>query len=301
MPVSVAMPDDVRLLHTALSSSAACVDVANCGTAMRFLTAYYASLPGREVVLQGCERMHHRPVGQLVDALRALGADITYLGAKGYPPLRIRGRALQGRVVLSQPQSSQFVSALLLVGIEVDTDCVSPYVDMTRWLIEAYARDEVRMEYDWSAAAFWYEYVALHGGELLLSGLQSDSLQGDGVLPDLFAPLGVETTFVETGAVLRRVPCALPETLTVDFSSTPDSYPALALTCERLEVVLHAEGTESLPLKESDRLAAVSAHEARGDHRMAMALLAADWPVEDVSCVAKSYPLFYEQLCQLKG
>lgn len=301
MPVSIAMPEDVRILHGCLCSPSAEQYVANCGTAMRFLTAYWASRPGSEVVLRGSKRMHERPIGRLVDALRSLGADIAYLGQEGYPPLRIRGRSLLGSVALYGVPSSQFVSALLLIGIQVDTDCTSPYVEMTRRLIAAYPALPT-VEADWSAAAFWYEYVALHGGELLLQDLRADSLQGDRVIPMLFAPLGVRTVYRDEGVCVTR--CEqhqLPSEYAVDFSSVPDTYPALALTCERLGVSLRATGVESLPLKECNRLEAVRLHEVRVDHRMAMALLAADWPVDDVSCIAKSYPHFYAQLCLLNG
>ena len=92
-----------------------------------------------------------------------------------------------------------------------------------------------------------------------------------------------------------------PYTLHQDFASCPDLYPAVALTCERLGVTLHATGVESLPLKESDRLRAVAEHRTDADHRMAMALLIADYEVEDTACISKSYPQFIEQFRQLQS
>ena len=248
MPVSDSMPDDVQLLHRALTTlhnptqSYTTLHLSNCGTAMRFLTAYCAQLEGQTTILDGVERMHHRPIGQLVDALREIGADIEYLGKEGFPPLRIKGYTLDKRriVTINNPQSTQFVSALLLIGANVQTDSTSPYITLTRALIEQYAlasftedsatsvrrsggnkissvenkinldfvsaanRSPIFLERDWSSAAFWYEYVALHGGEITLPGLSSDSLQGDKVVADIFAHLGVLTIYTDEGITIKK-------------------------------------------------------------------------------------------------
>ena len=352
MPVSDSMPDDVQILHRALTTlhnttqSNTTLHLSNCGTAMRFLTAYCAQLEGKTVILDGIERMHHRPIGQLVDALREIGADIEYLGEEGFPPLRIKGRILDKHriVTINNPQSTQFVSALLLIGANVQTDSTSPYITLTRTLIERYAQhhmnrsqgvdcernvvennvvgvvDLYKIERDWSSAAFWYEYVALHGGEITLPGLSRDSLQGDKVVADIFARLGVHTeytaegiTIVSTGITdLQRSDLqgidaqftaqrSAEEILCQDFSACPDLYPAVALTCERLGIGLYATGTDSLPLKESDRLRAVREHRTDADHRMAMALMVAGYEVDDTACISKSYPKFMEHFRQLQG
>ena len=345
MPVSDSMPDDVQILHNALTTlrtfktsktlSTPHIDVGNCGTAMRFLTAYCAQLEGQTTILDGVKRMHHRPIGQLVDALREIGADIEYLGEEGFPPLRIKGCILDKHrmVTINNPLSTQYISALLLIGANVITNSTSPYINLTHSLIENYlqssdlqgidARSTAQrstasvaneLERDWSSAAFWYEYVALHGGEITLPGLSRDSLQGDKVVADIFAHLGVQTeytaegiTIVPTGvADLQRSDLqgidarstaqrSAEEILHQDFSACPDLYPAVALTCERLGVELHATGVESLPLKESDRLRAVREHRTDADHRMAMALLIAGYEVDDTACISKSYPQFIEQ------
>lgn len=330
------LPDDVRIMSEAIRQLGerreARIDIGNCGTAMRFLTAYCAQLDGTTVILDGVERMRHRPIGQLVDALREIGADIEYLGEEGFPPLRIKGCILdkQRLVTINNPQSTQFVSALLLIGANVQTDFTSPYITLTRTLIERYAQhhmnrsqgvdcernvvennvvgvvDLYKIERDWSSAAFWYEYVALHGGEITLPGLYCDSLQGDKVVADIFTRLGVHTTYtaegitiVSTGVadlqgidVRSTVQRSAEEILSQDFSACPDLYPAVALTCERLGIELHATGTDSLPLKESDRLRAVREHRTDHDHRMAMALLIAGYEVDDTICISKSYPQF---------
>jgi 3-phosphoshikimate 1-carboxyvinyltransferase len=352
------LPDDVQLLHQALrlvhikssprrSQGVDCernvvenkvvdivdlnLHIGNCGTAMRFLTAYCAQLEGTTVILDGVERMHHRPIGQLVDALREIGADIDYLGAEGYPPLRIKGCILdkQRLVTINNPQSTQFVSALLLIGANVQTDSTSPYITLTRALIKQYAlasftedsaTSSIFLERDWSSAAFWYEYVALHGGTITLPGLYRDSLQGDKVVADIFTHLGVHTAYTAEGITIVSTGVAdlqhsdlqgidaqaaaqqsAEAVFYQDFSACPDLYPAVALTCERLGIALHATGTDSLPLKESDRLRAVREHRTDHDHRMAMALLIAGYEVDDTDCIRKSYPQFLEQyhrICQ---
>ena len=367
MPVSDSMPDDVQILHRALSLIQAnvfprrsqgvdcernvvenkVVDVVdlklylgNCGTAMRFLTAYCAQLEGQTTILDGVERMHHRPIGQLVDALREIGADIEYLGEEGFPPLRIKGCILDKHriVTINNPQSTQFVSALLLIGANVQTDSTSPYITLTREMIKnkeqgtknkdkLLTTDQTQVtnlgslllapyseiEKDWSSAAFWYEYVALHGGEIKLPGLHKESLQGDKIVADIFVHLGVHTEYTAEGITIAFTGVAdlqrsdlqgidarstaqrsAEEILCQDFSACPDLYPAVALTCERLGIELHATGTESLPIKESDRLCAVREHRTDSDHRMAMALLIAGYEVDDTACISKSYPQFIE-------
>ena len=333
------LPDDVRIMSEAIRQLGerreARIDIGNCGTAMRFFTAYCAQLEGQTTILDGVKRMHHRPIGQLVDALREIGAQIDYLGEEGYPPLRIKGCILdkQRLVTINNPQSTQFVSALLLIGANVHTDSTSPYITLTRTLIERYAQhhmnrsqgvdcernvvennvvgvvDLYKIERDWSSAAFWYEYVALHGGEITLPGLYRDSLQGDKVVADIFTRLGVQTTYTAEGITIVSTGVAdlqgtdarstaqqsAEEILCQDFSACPDLYPAVALTCERLGIELHATGTDSLPLKESDRLRAVREHRTDHDHRMAMVLLIAGYEVDDTICISKSYPQFIEQ------
>lgn len=292
---------------------------------MRFLTAYFAQQEGRQVVLTGCERMQKRPIGQLVDALRSLGADIEYMGQAGYPPLRITGRTLDRRpVFISHPLSTQFISALLLIGVPATTDTPSPYITLTQDIIAAYTEYEkaatekttpidsttpkettptekpiyLRPEClgDWSAAAFWYEYIALHGGRLGFSNL-ADTGQGDCIAASFFAHLGVRTTREKAYFVIEKTEnTSLPSAIAWDFRTCPDLYPAAAITCEQLGIRLIATGTESLPLKESDRLRAVAEHKTYNDHRIAMALLAADLPCDNTSCISKSYPAFVEQL-----
>ena len=328
LAVSADMPDDVQLLHKALTTLLhstqlnSTLNLSNCGTAMRFLTAYCAQLDGQTTILDGVERMRHRPIGQLVDALREIGAQIEYLGEEGFPPLRITGCALdKHRIVrIDNPLSTQFVSALLLIGANVQTTSASPYINITREIIDQYSHkikilnSKFIIEKDWSSAAFWYEHVALHGGEIHLPGLFRDSLQGDKVIADMFANLGVQTQYTAEGVTIFSTGVAdlqgivarstalrsAEEILHQDFSACPDLYPAVALTCERLGITLHATGTESLTIKESDRIRAVCEHRVEADHRMAMALLIAGYPVDNTDCIKKSYPQFIKQWSEIQ-
>jgi hypothetical protein len=278
MPVAVGMPDDVIVLHDALEAirdfsrqpsvfrkqHPLTLHLKNCGTALRFLTVHLEQrYPGEPIMLDGDARLMER---------------------KGAP-------------------TSQTASALLMHGIEPlavsgQPSEESPYVAMTRRVIANYPN--VPMERDWSAAAFWYEYVALHGGQLLLEGLKEESIQGDRVVADIYARyFGVETKFVPEGAKITHHPSPITnKSISIDFTNCPDLYPVIALTCEKLGIGLAATGTERLRYKESDRLEAVRTHEVRNDHRMAMALMAADYAVseKEQACIAKSYPQFAEQI-----
>ena len=270
MRVSSDMPDDVIVLHDALEQlrdhkkgEPLTLYLKNCGTALRFLEVHLDKCyPGEPITLTGDPRLMER---------------------KGKP-------------------TSQTHSALLMHGVEVDDD--SPYVEMTRHVIANYPN--VSLEPDWSAAAFWYEYVAIHGGELLLEGLTADSIQGDRVVADIYAKyFGVDTTFTADGAVISTKGQSTMyngKSVSLDFERTPDLYPPIALTCERLGVELKATGTERLKYKESDRLEAVRLHEVRNDHRMAMSLMCADYPVSiaEQACIAKSYPQFSCQLSAIR-
>ena len=269
MRVSSDMPDDILVLHDALAR----------------LREYKKGVP---------LTLHLKNCGT---ALRFLQVHI----AQCYPgePITLTG---DPRLMERDGKpTSQTHSALLMHGVEVEDD--SPYVEMTRRVIAAYPN--VPLEADWSAAAFWYEYIAIHGGSLFLEGLTPDSLQGDRIVADIYAKhFGVQTTFTPTGIEIKSGALPMQHLCILDFSNTPDLYPSVALTCERLGITLQATGTERLRFKESDRIEAVRLHEVRNDHRMAMALMCADYPVsiEEQACIAKSYPNFVPQhLTPIKG
>ena len=275
MRVSSDMPDDVVVLHDALEAlrqhkkgEPLTLYLKNCGTALRFLQVHLAQCyPGEPITLTGDSRLKERD---------------------GKP-------------------TSQTNSALLMHGIEVSDD--SPYVEMTRKVKDKFeiCNHKFEIEACWSSASYWYEYIAIHGGELLLEGLTADSIQGDRIVADIYAEhFGVTTTFTPEGAEIKvkGERLKVKGVVKLDFTDFPDLYPSVALTCERLGIVLEATGTERLRYKESDRLEAVRLHEVRNDHRIAMSLMCADYPVsiKDQACIAKSYPNFAPQhITPIKG
>ena len=272
MRVSSDMPDDVIVLHEALEalrahekSAPLTLYLKNCGTALRFLQVHLAKCyPGEPITLTGDPRLMERD---------------------GKP-------------------TSQTTSALILHGENIPIEPnESPYISMSRRMTEMYPK--VELERDWSSASYWYEYVAIHGGSLHLEDLTSDSLQGDKIVADIYAQyFGVTTTFLPDGVEIKSGSLPGHYVVILDFTNTPDLYPAVALTCERIGVTLQATGIENLRHKESDRVEAVRMHEVRNDHRMAMALMCADYPVtiEEQACIAKSYPNFVPQhITPVKG
>ena len=339
------------------------LDCANAGTVMRFLTAWLSLVPGKWV-MTGSERMKQRPIGTLVDGLNFLGAEIDYLSQLGYPPVLIKGKALTGKMIVIDPGiSSQFVSALLMIApripgglsIRMSGSAVSvPYVNMTIRLLEFFSvrveqsktsiqvyegpviPKDYTVEADWSAAASWYEMVALsEKADLLLAGLKKESLQGDAVLAELYRHFGVETEFVEEGARLTKVKKdILP--FHFNFSDHPDIAQPVITTCALLGCGGRFEGLSSLRIKETDRLKALSdelakigfgteivtdnpkstgmiLHEGQGkitsgmvipvygDHRMAMsfaplAMKFGEIGIADPDVVRKSYPGYWEDL-----
>lgn len=253
--------DDTKAVLKALASDDTLVDIGAAGTAMRFLTAYYSTREGEEHVLTGSERMKHRPIGLLVDALRALGADIEYEAEEGFPPLRIRGRQLQGgNISIKASVSSQYISALLMLGptfaegltLTLEGEIASrPYIEMTLQLMRqfgaeatftgqsirvahgGYARTtSYAIEPDWSAASYWYELVALTPDAeacVVLDGLTAESLQGDSICARYFEHLGVRTEFTPEGAVLTKAPEAVPTKVPAAETKAPMPAPPLHL------------------------------------------------------------------------
>ena len=284
LTVSATLPEDVRIMREAIrllgERREARIDLGNCGTAMRFLTAYAAQLENKVTVLDGVERMRHRPIGQLVDALREIGADIEYLGEEGFPPLRIKGCILDKHriVTINNPQSTQFVSALLLIGANVQTNSTSPYITLTREIIDQYpiahrasnsphggrpiaAQAASALEKDWSSAAFWYEYVALYGGEITLPGLSRDSLQGDKVVADIFAHLGVHTTYTAEGIILSPIAYSEASNSREEASDPDDGCCGEHLVCERETLLQTNAKVEYYDDEELDALSGIPAED----------------------------------------
>jgi 3-phosphoshikimate 1-carboxyvinyltransferase len=283
---------DTRVLQRALQSGGDYFDVGNAGTAFRFLTAYLALQPGAQV-LTGSARMRERPIGPLVEALRQLGADVTYLENEGFPPLRIGPppQAWGRQATVRAGVSSQFLSALLLIGpylpqgLELLTEgtLVSrPYLEMTlrlmrhfgaragwrgeRLVVEPgrYEARPLRIEADWSAASYWYALAALADeADLVLRGLGPDSWQGDAVLTELMEKFGVNTGYLDDGIRLRRLAQPAPSMFEYNFSGVPDLAQTLAVLCAARGIPALFSGLETLAIKETDRVAALRAELAR--------------------------------------
>ena len=290
MPRNISNCDDTEVIVRALRDNPYEIDIKAAGTAMRFMTAYLAVTPG-EHVITGTERMKHRPIKVLVDALRYLGADIEYIGEEGFPPLKIRGKALDGgSIEIPGDVSSQYVSALLMIapmlngGLELHLtgNIISrPYIDLTihtmhdygarvEWtdvdtiITEptGYREREFIIENDWSGASYWYETLALMGdreSSILLPGLIDSSRQGDSGVRYLFSMLGVKTSFEDgiktkpTTVTLKAMRSMLPK-LDFDFSGQPDLTQTLVVTCAAMNIPFHFTGLATLRIKESDRI-----------------------------------------------
>lgn len=280
--------DDTQMMRNGLKISRGEVNISHAGTAMRFLTAYFSVTEGKNVILTGSARMKERPIGILVSALQSLGADIQYLEKEGYPPLKINGKKiLKNEVTIKADVSSQYISALLLIGAKLDNgliinllgECTSfPYLKMTLSLLEQIGvsvsfserRIEVKsakniqyqivkVESDWSSASYFYSFVALSniGTSVELSTYKKNSLQGDSILSELYQNFGVTTTFSDNKIFIKKENHGTLSHFEYDFSSCPDIVQTLAVTCFGLGISCDFSGLHTLKIKETDRLSAL--------------------------------------------
>lgn len=352
--------DDGEVMQKGLKKSMGEVDIHHAGTAMRFLTAYFASQQGKEVILTGSKRMKERPIKVLVEALTDLGSEIKYVNNEGYPPIKITGKKLnRSKVSLPANISSQYISALLLIapslenGLELELFgkiTSVPYIKMTLALLEQIGvntqfkgntikiepKRQVKdttltVESDWSSASYFYSIVALSdvGTKIQLSSYKKDSLQGDSVLSEIYKDFGVETTFLENKITIAKIANCKLSTVAYDLSNAPDTAQTISVTCLGLNVGCHLSGLHTLPIKETDRLAALKTEfeklgakaeidaesltlqaseqiisgvsiDTYNDHRMAMAFaplgLKTKLIINDAGVVSKSYPDFWKDL-----
>ena len=295
--------DDTRVMLKAFDNDATkysfaddgarIVDIGAAGTSMRFLTAFFASQEGKEVVMTGSERMKQRPIALLVDALRTLGARIDYVGAEGFPPLRIHGRKLEGgTLTIDGSVSSQYISALLMIAptlsdglrLKLEGNVTStPYIEMTLGMLrqfgiastwdhstqvisiapQPYKAQQYHVESDWSAASYWYEIASLAARNLsntiTLAGLHAQSLQGDAAIANYFEALGIRTTYRDDAVTLESsdIPNEAPTPLEMDLTSQPDLAQTLIVTCCALNVPFRITGLHTLRIKETDPVAAL--------------------------------------------
>lgn len=330
----------------------------HAGTVFRFMSAILALTPGVHV-LTGSERMQQRPCSPLVDALSKMGASVEYLVNFGYPPIKITGGSLDGGFIeIDSSISSQFISALLMIAphvkggltIKLTGNTVSlPYINMTIGLMRecginvTFENDLIQVpeghytiitnlnEADWSAASYWYTLVALSGNSRIsLPGLNSNSLQGDKALIELYKDLGVESEWKE-GSLEIYNSGKIAKSLSIDLKSNPDLAPSIAIACAGLQVEAELSGLETLVIKESNRLEAIENELSKlgysctaqnnntllikpvrssinnryintyNDHRIAMALsllsvIDGKFEIEDHEVVNKSYPNFWKDL-----
>ncbi|TDU43895.1 3-phosphoshikimate 1-carboxyvinyltransferase [Gelidibacter sediminis] len=287
---NVSNSDDSEVMQKALASTSNLIDVSHAGTAMRFLTAFFATQEGREIVITGSTRMKERPIQVLVEALNALGADISYLENEGCPPLQIKGKSLTNdKVTLKANVSSQYISALLLIapklknGLELTLEgeiTSVPYINMTLNLLNQIGvkttfenniitvhpleklnqqQQVLTVESDWSSVSYFYSIVALSpvGTKINLSYYKKDSLQGDSVLASIYTDFGVITTFNENSITLLKATESQLRSIDCQLQNAPDIAQTIAVTCFGLGLSCHLTGLHTLKIKETDRLVAL--------------------------------------------
>lgn len=280
--------DDTRLLKKALESQSREIDIHHAGTAMRFLTAYFSVQENITVTITGSQRMKNRPIGVLVDALRQLGADITYLEQPGFPPLKIKGKKIQRDFVeLDANISSQFITALMLIAPKLQNGLTIkmhgkitsiPYIKMTMEILNRLGvktelnEDTLRIfpisvlqnqkyliESDWSSASYFYSMAALaESTEIKINSFFKSSLQGDSEVASFYKNnFGVETKFFKNQLLLKKITNSNIQHLSLDLNSAPDLAQTIAVTCAGLKVKCKLTGLETLKIKETDRLLAL--------------------------------------------
>ena len=278
--------DDTVAMKSGLESDKNMVDIGHAGTSMRFLSAYYSTLENQEKILTGSSRMQERPIGVLVDALRQLGADISYLKNEGYPPLLIKGKQLRANAVrLSANISSQYITALMLIApslpdglrLYLEGKITSiPYIEMTLSLLHKIGVDAIfsgqhiqvfpkkditqithAVESDWSSASYYFSMVALaKEADVSLSTYKKDSLQGDRVLMDVYQQFGVKSSIENNTLALKKQTMGSTH-VQLDLSDAPDIAQTIAVTCYGLGLSCSLTGLHTLKIKETDRLVAL--------------------------------------------
>ncbi len=284
---NVARCDDTDVMIQALSSSEEIINIGAAGTAMRFLTAYFAMNSGRNLILDGSERMRQRPISILVDALRSVGADIEYVTKEGYPPIAICGKDLTGGVIkLAGDVSSQYISAIMMISplleggvrIELEGHIIStPYIQMTISLMRqfgavaqfkdniitieqgGYSMGVFSVESDWSAASYWYQLVSLiPNSTVKLPRLAKDSVQGDSMVAEYFKLLGVDSKYLSDGVIISNTDnYTTPTELRLNLVNQPDLAQTIIVTAALKGIAFHISGLSTLKIKETDRIEAL--------------------------------------------
>ena len=279
--------DDTKVMMSAIKSNQEEIDIGHAGTAMRFLTSYFSSIKNLSVILTGSKRMRQRPISILVNALRELEVEISYIENEGYPPIRINGKEINKKYVnLPANVSSQYISSLMMLGvslkngliINLTTEITSlPYIEMTKNIIERIGGNvELKpnqilidslsnkkipnqvVESDWSSASYFYSIVALSDlSDLTLYTYYKDSIQGDSNLAKIYKNFGVKTTFINNGIHLSKSDDKIEKKISLDLSNNPDLAQTIAITCLGLGINCDLYGLQTLKIKETDRLKAL--------------------------------------------
>jgi 3-phosphoshikimate 1-carboxyvinyltransferase len=280
--------EDTQVLKRILESKTNVADVGDAGTAMRFLLAYYATQPN-EVTLTGSNRMKERPIGPLVEALRSMGAEINYLEKEGYPPVTVKGsRDLKNTVTIRSDISSQFISALMMIGpvlndglrIILEGEPLSySYIEMTHTIMEyfgaeievledaegiyiegnGYVANDYEVEPDWSAASYFFEMAALaKNSNIVIDALPYVSSQGDSSIADLFLSVfNIKVKPAGNNLLLTKADEIDLEEAEFDFIDMPDMAQTIAATAAATGVEFTLTGLQTLRIKETDRIAAL--------------------------------------------
>jgi len=277
--------DDTMVMKQVLNSNTDKFDIGHAGTAMRFLTSFLSKVVGKWEIT-GSERMQQRPIKILVDSLNQLGAKIEYINNEGYPPLRIFGSNLKGGALeLDGSVSSQYISALLMIAPTIEGGLTltltnkitsASYIDLTLKLMarfgikykwegnkitiveQSYMAIPFAVEADWSGASYWYEMAVLADeANILLEGLQLNSLQGDCAQAKWFEDFGIKSEQIGNSVRLSKTGIEQPSKYIQNFVGNPDIAQTFAVLCVCKKVPFHFSGLETLKIKETDRINAL--------------------------------------------
>ena len=287
---NISNSQDTKLLQKALNSDEKTIDIHHAGTAMRFLTSFFAVQEGVEKILIGSERMKQRPIKPLVEALRELGADIEYLENEGFPPLKIKGKKLEKNFVeIPADISSQFITSLILVGGKLENGLTinllgeitsKPYIEMTLKLLSEISgktiilkdktiqipniktqKTAVTVESDWSSASYFYSFLALDRQKITLKNFNKNSLQGDSRIAEIYSQFfGIDTIFNENQQEITLIPksnFSLPQSIQLNMNDCPDIAQTVCVTAAALKISFEIGGLATLKIKETDRLSAL--------------------------------------------
>lgn len=287
---NISNSQDTNLLQKALNSDEKTIDIHHAGTAMRFLTSFFAVQEGVEKILTGSERMKQRPIKPLVEALRELGADIEYLENEGFPPLKIKEKKLEKNFVeIPADISSQFITSLILVGGKLENGLTikllgeitsKPYIEMTLKLLSEISGKSIilkdktiqipniktqktafTVESDWSSASYFYSFSALNRQKITLKNFNKNSLQGDSRITEIYSQFfGIDTIFNENQQEITLIPkssFSLPQSIQLNMNNCPDIAQTVCVTAVALKIPFEIGGLATLKIKETDRLSAL--------------------------------------------